>query len=327
MELSIIVPVYNVEKYIERCLLSLLNQHLDTESYEIICINDGTKDNSCSIIQKYQQTNKNIRLVNKINGGLSSARNRGIEESKGKYIMFVDSDDYIIPNSLAPLLERMEKENLDFLGYHINIVQNNHTFSYFKHIKFPDNKVINGMEYLSNYYITISSWGHIALKSIYVNNNLRFIDGIINEDYEFMLRLYPLLNRMSFSNNIVYIYDIKDSGSITSTKTTAQYNKSIISWLASLNSLSDWISTKQTLNHNQLNCINKWIDNFKYRASVNLLKSRIPYEKKIEFENVYKSKGIFKFGLQTLSGRRLLIGILIRLQIIRSIFYRLISAK
>lgn len=95
MKLSIIVPMYNVEQYIEKCLKSLLNQDLSRDDYEILIINDGSKDRSKHIVNEYMKNNKNIRMINQKNGGQSKARNTGIDNAKGEYLFFVDSDDYI----------------------------------------------------------------------------------------------------------------------------------------------------------------------------------------------------------------------------------------
>ena len=93
MKISIIVPIYNVEKYLERCINSLINQTY--KNIEIILVNDGSTDNSLIICEKYKNIDSRIILVNKENGGLSDARNVGIDNSSGNYITFIDSDDYI----------------------------------------------------------------------------------------------------------------------------------------------------------------------------------------------------------------------------------------
>lgn len=103
MWLSIIIPLYNCEQYIATCLDSLLKQGLDANDYEIIVVNDGCTDNSAGIVQGYCTHHNNMRLINKPNGGVSSARNRGIDDAKGEYIYFCDADDYILPNGLSIL--------------------------------------------------------------------------------------------------------------------------------------------------------------------------------------------------------------------------------
>lgn len=90
---SILIPVYNVENYLEKCLDSVISQTMN--NIEIICVNDGSTDHSGEILEKYQKKDKRIIVVNKENGGLPSARNAGLEIARGKYIGFVDSDDYI----------------------------------------------------------------------------------------------------------------------------------------------------------------------------------------------------------------------------------------
>lgn len=97
-KLSIIVPVYNAEEYIEGCVNSLLKQDLSEQEYEIILINDGSTDNSPKLAQKLKEQNNNIVLLSQENKGQSVARNKGMDIAKGKYIMFVDADDKLYPN-------------------------------------------------------------------------------------------------------------------------------------------------------------------------------------------------------------------------------------
>lgn len=115
MELTIIVPVYNVEEYIRPCIDSIFQQDLDENRFEVILVNDGTKDRSMEIIQDILEQHKNITIINQENQGLSVARNVGIENSKGKYILMPDSDDLLIRNSLKPLLEIALESQADLI--------------------------------------------------------------------------------------------------------------------------------------------------------------------------------------------------------------------
>ena len=108
-KVSVIVPVYNVEQYLSDCLESICRQTL--KGIEIIVVNDGSTDNSLSIIKSFQQKYSNIKLINKKNGGLSSARNAGIDMAVGEYLFFVDSDDFITPDYVATLYGLCEKYN------------------------------------------------------------------------------------------------------------------------------------------------------------------------------------------------------------------------
>lgn len=286
LKLSIVIPVYNVEKYISRCLDSVCNQDLNKSEYEILAIDDGSNDRSAQIIQEYQVLHPNIKLDQKPNGGLSSARNRGIELAKGKYIMFLDSDDFIEPDVLQELIERMEKESLDYLGYGINMIKNGKISDYYAGKKRPDSvNSISGLYYISNYKITISAWGHIAKTSIYRDNNLRFYEGIIHEDYPFMLQTYHFTNKMGFSNKPVYNYDIKPSGTITSTKSIAQSKRSLESWIYTLCSLQHVFEDTLDAYSNEAK---KWLDWYKYLALAKLARCNISLKDKRYYLNQLK---------------------------------------
>ncbi len=117
VKFSIIVPVYNVEKYLSACLDSILKQSY--ENYEVIVVNDGTKDNSQDIIDEYVKKDKRIKGFIKENGGLSDARNYGVKKAKGDYLLFIDSDDDINPLLLERLNEEIEKTNADLIRFQI----------------------------------------------------------------------------------------------------------------------------------------------------------------------------------------------------------------
>ena len=121
-KLSIIIPVYNLEKYIAQTLEICLQQNISMAEYEILCINDGSKDNSANVIAEYQSRYSNIRLYTQENSGVSSARNRGMEIAEGKYIWFVDGDDFISTNCLKSLLEILQTENIDVFGLKMHSV-------------------------------------------------------------------------------------------------------------------------------------------------------------------------------------------------------------
>ena len=109
-KISVVVPVYNVEKFLERCLNSIVNQTF--KDIEIICVNDGSTDNSRKILDKYTNYS-NIKIIDQINAGLSEARNTGLLNAKGEYIAFIDSDDYIDPNFFEVLYNTAFEKNSD----------------------------------------------------------------------------------------------------------------------------------------------------------------------------------------------------------------------
>ena len=109
--LSIIIPIYNAETHLPECLDSIVNQDISPAEYEIICVNDGSKDNSLSILKHYSENHCNIRIIDKENGGVTTARNAGLEAAEGSYIWFVDADDFLKDNILQKLRTRITEEN------------------------------------------------------------------------------------------------------------------------------------------------------------------------------------------------------------------------
>lgn len=121
--ISVIIPVYNVEKYLEQCLDSVINQNL--QDIEIICVDDGSTDNSPSILEKFSSKDNRIKIFSKENGGQASARNLGIKKAKGKYIAFVDSDDFIKEDMFVKLYDVAENNNLDIAMCKIALYDDN----------------------------------------------------------------------------------------------------------------------------------------------------------------------------------------------------------
>ena len=117
--LSVIIPVYNVEKYLRKCVDSILLQ--DFANMEVILVDDGSPDNSGAICDEYAEKDARVKVIHKENGGVSSARNTGLDVAQGKYIAFVDSDDYLLPNSFQPNVEYMENHpDIDLLQFPIS---------------------------------------------------------------------------------------------------------------------------------------------------------------------------------------------------------------
>lgn len=115
LQLSVIVPVYNVEKYIRVCMESIFKQGLDEDTFEVIIVNDGTKDRSMEVIQDIIAQHKNITVINQENQGLSMARNNGIAIARGEYLLMPDSDDMLVENSVKPLLEKALETKADMV--------------------------------------------------------------------------------------------------------------------------------------------------------------------------------------------------------------------
>ncbi len=117
--LSVIIPMYNVESYVERCIRSLENQDIPRDEYEIICINDGSPDDSRGVVVRLQKEFKNIILIDQKNQGVSQARNHGMDKARGRYLLFIDPDDFVDPNRFGSVLQNIDrhKSQVSFLGY------------------------------------------------------------------------------------------------------------------------------------------------------------------------------------------------------------------
>lgn len=208
-KVSVIVPVYNVEKYLKQCLDSIVNQTY--KNLEIIIVNDGTKDNSMKIVEEYLQ-DKRIKVINKKNGGLGSARNRGIEEATGDYISFVDSDDYIDLNMYEKLINVIRGEEIiifnhsrfdDITG---EIVKKNYT----KESKMK--KLEKRINYLySN--IENSCWNKIYKADFIKKNKFRFME-ILYEDVCWNIEVFYKAEKVRLLNEDFYFYRVNRKNSI-----------------------------------------------------------------------------------------------------------------
>lgn len=217
-KVSIIVPIYNVEKFLRECIESLINQSY--ENIEIILINDDSPDNSKSICEEYQKKDNRIKLYNKENGGLSDARNFGIEKSTGEYLIFVDSDDVIDRNYIKILLDNSVENDAEICicnfekfeeHYHEDLA----TIHYKKSIYLPSEFIKEILCVKKNSY----AWGTLIKKKIF--GDIRFKKGIRFEDIEMMYKLYMKSNRIIFvdlplykyrqqENSIVHKYNVKN---------------------------------------------------------------------------------------------------------------------
>lgn len=211
IKVSVVVPVYNVEKYLDKCLTSLVNQTL--KDIEIIVVNDGTKDNSQDIIDKYAKKYKNIKSYKKTNGGLSSARNYGIKKCTGKYIAFLDSDDYVEHDMYELLYNKAISGDFDVTVCNLNYVYDNYTKKASSNLK----KDITTKEEIKKSMINIYpvAWNKLYKKELF-DNNIFFKEGVWYEDVEFLYRLYPYINSIGVTNNYSINY-VQREGAITKT--------------------------------------------------------------------------------------------------------------
>lgn len=214
MKLSIIIPVYKVEKFVEKCLRSCVEQDIPSDEYEIIVVNDGSPDKSLEIVEKIANEYNNIHAVSQKNQGLSLARNKGLSLAKGDYIWFVDSDDWIEKNILNKLITHCIKSDLDILRFCAANVINGKIVRRFNYESI-EKKIINGKDFLlkiGNFHAPFS----IYRREFLLENHLLFYPKVLFEDLEFTPRAWYLAQRVMLINDICYYYFI-NSNSIVCT--------------------------------------------------------------------------------------------------------------
>ena len=217
MKLSIIIPIYKVENYLRKCIDSVLEQDIPLSKYEIILVDDGSPDACPQICDNYAAAHENIRVVHRENGGLSAARNSGIEVAHGEYIMFVDSDDYLEPNVLGALMKRMEDGQLDVLRYNYqNVRDNGEVFvphktgkPYFDY----SSEVVDGETFLNERLgYACYAWAFVLKRELL--DGCIFTPGIYFEDTDWTPRMLLKAKRAASTEMIVYNYLWRE-GSIT----------------------------------------------------------------------------------------------------------------
>lgn len=226
MKISVIVPIYNVEKQLEKCINSLIEQELDGIKLQIILVNDGSKDNSGKIAKKYEiKYPEKILYLEKENGGLSDARNFGVKYANGDYISFVDSDDYISDNLYIKLLPYM-KEKYDMIKIKIDkVTENGELIETNISPKF-ENKT--GEEAFNILYktdvMTEVAWGYIYRKEFYINNKFEFAKGLYHEDFG-LVPLMILKAEKVASLDIGYYNYVQTKKSITRGNADKSYQR------------------------------------------------------------------------------------------------------
>lgn len=214
IKISFVVPVYNVEQYLERCLDSILGSSLTEEQYEVIIVNDGSTDNSAVIGQRYCDSYPNISMVTQENQGLSAARNTGIEHAKGDYLWFPDSDDYFDSTKLKVAYETLMKNpNLDVMVTCCNVIEGDTSRKSDYYPQFIG-KTITGKEAILSGYEPSAVWVILYRKAFLKENSLSFYFGISHQDVEFNLRMMALAQNVLFTDIVTYNY-IKRLGSIS----------------------------------------------------------------------------------------------------------------
>ena len=222
MILSIIIPIYKVEKYVRGTLESIYNQEFEEGEFEVICVNDGTPDNSMQIVNEYASQHTNLRIINQMNQGLSCTRNAGLRIAQGEYVWFVDSDDTLEINSISKVVSCIQSmPSIEIWGFNITRIYEISKKEKIEHI------ILKRKNF--NLYNTILGTKEIVHKtqiapvqrfvfkhSFLEKNHLVFYPKIYHEDIEFMTKAFFIAKQIQFINYAPYRYLVRNSGSIMS---------------------------------------------------------------------------------------------------------------
>lgn len=295
--LSIIIPVYDVENLLPKCLNSIYEQDFSLNEFEVILINDGSNDNSLKVALQYASQYNNIQIINQKNSGQSVARNKGLAAAKGEYIYFIDSDDYLSKGYLKSIVIFSKKNNLDFLGFQVRRTSSREEVNKFEKISIHA-EYESGLKLLAEYNYNNGPWWYIAKRSVI--GDLLFKVGVYAEDGLFTSELLQKVNKAVIINNTIYNYFINDSSTVK-TKTEEHVNKMIKDMISASFTFNDIISKlHETSPYYFLakNRLRERQESYLFFALVRMLKSKKKYD---EFLNVISETKKSRFKIYPIS--------------------------
>ena len=214
MFLSMIIPHYNLPKeLLERCLQSIITQEIPKDEYEVIVVDDGSSNIPSWILDTF--TSLPLKLIEAEHKGLSETRNKGMDYATGKYIMFIDSDDYLQPCSISPCLETLRNEQPQILRYKYRVCKSEKEKQRPKKTKYKTSATASGAQYMTYNNLYGPVWLYFFKKEIVIKHDIRFIPGIYHEDEDFTTRLHYHATSLIDSNAVIYNYCIRENSIIT----------------------------------------------------------------------------------------------------------------
>ncbi len=267
MQLTIIVPFYNAEKYLKRCITSLINQDLKADNYEIILINDGSTDNGVEVVEDFLRNNKNIFLYNQENQGLGATRNNGVKFAKGDYIYFIDADDYIAVNTLGTLLTYSKELNLELLGFNTTVTEKADLFTSNNIDKKYETNILKGTDFLVKYkYHRLEAWWYIIKRDFLLKTECKFEEGKFMEDAIFTFNIFLAANRTMFLPMDVHRYvKVQDSIMNNSEKGhLLQVIRDYVDLVFRFHSLSVEVAENKDVNSSKI------VDSINYKSTVSI---------------------------------------------------------
>ena len=287
MKLSIIVPVYNVAPYLRKCVDSLITQ--DISNYEIVLVDDGSPDECPQICDEYSTKYSNIKVVHQVNAGLSAARNSGVSIAEGDYILFVDSDDYLQPNTLGTLLEQAEGDDLDVLRFRYqNVRESGEVFVPHEGMKTDYNDYssnpTDGLTFLNERMWVQCYVVQFLVKTEIVRQEL-FTPGIYFEDTDWTPRMLLRAKRVASTDMVVYNYLWREGSITLSQKDINKMHKQLqdkLALIGKINALGSSVANR------------RWFDGMISGLVINVVGiiAQYFYEERKEYIKQIKSCGV-----------------------------------
>ena len=279
--ISIIVPVYKVEKYLDRCLQSLVNQTY--ENIEIILVDDGSPDNCPAMCEEWAKRDSRIVVFHKQNGGLSSARNFGLDHARGKFISFIDSDDYVKKLFIQTLYDRLiiDKSDISVCNFD-RIDENGAILLDYPLIKTGEKNILNKKEFWEAFFlhraVNVVAWNKLYKKNIF--DSLRYFEGHIHEDVFIIPEIIKRIEQISFINESLYCY-LKREDSIVG---KAKKNHSI-----DLDKIyADVILAEYFENNGYFEIFSHHMHDVVIDITEQFCENKLTKKQKVEFSNLYK---------------------------------------
>ncbi|MEG0559841.1 MAG: glycosyltransferase [Muribaculaceae bacterium] len=297
IKISLIIPVYNVEKYIEKCISSCLQQDISTDEYEIIIVDDGTPDDSMKIVRDKFNNIKNIIIVSQINQGLSEARNAGLKKARGEYIWYIDSDDWIESNCLRKITTICKSNNLDILAIPAIEIVNDENIVRMSY-KNDENIVYRGADFLLKGIVSVCAPLSIYKRTFLIENKLSFYPHIFHEDSEFTPRAYYRAQSV-MCIDLPFYYIFIHQNSIT-TSINPQKAIDIITVCQNLDAFNKTVEKKHQKEFYaqiSVNMNNSLYLSYENTNSDNLYLGKLFFENRYLFKNLIKSD-ILKYKIE-----------------------------
>ncbi|MGB5693204.1 MAG: glycosyltransferase [Flavobacteriaceae bacterium] len=307
MKLSVLIPMHNASKYIERCLNSIYHQGLKENDFEIVIIDDGSTDDSVELVVQFQSSHTNIRLYCEENNGAYTTRNKLLHLAKGTYIYCLDADDYLATNSLCKLLDIAMSERLDLMCFDTEVTEVDDL--YLNDITIPENfkpDIFSGQDFIrDNPYHRVEIWWYLIRRDFLEQQGIKFGNNQYNADVVFTLKLLLSTNRMGYAPFPVHRY-YQSSDSLMRSSDPYKKKRLLIAIYSMVKDLDNYVNSVNSmpndLSEDIKDILNKRRDQFSFYFLVKLLRSGYSVENLKQKVESLKKRNIYP--LETYLGQK-----------------------